>query len=281
MLKLGSDNVKSLYVGGQKIKKAYVGEDLVFEATVPSRLPAGYTELEYIHVSAMVLTSSGSSGGVLAITSAACRPSNNENISKLYLDYKLDSMPSGNTYATSNATIYGLRIASSNSQAIYNYYSGIYCSSGQLTFCGSTRTPRTIKMSLSAARTKLTVDLSSKLVTVNEVNYALSVTNINEYIPIGNFACDRYPGSIRGTTSHAQIPENIYEAKAWDQTGSLISHTIPALEKSTGNLGMYDIVNNYFNVADNTMPSLWLAQLSNPSKKPRSSGVAGELRGTT
>lgn len=47
---VGADQIKSLYVGAEKIVKAYVGETLVFSAenAAPSRLPAGYTEVEYI-----------------------------------------------------------------------------------------------------------------------------------------------------------------------------------------------------------------------------------------
>lgn len=49
-VKIGSEAIKSLYVGEQKIVKAYVGENLVFSSVKPSRLPAGYTELEYVQV---------------------------------------------------------------------------------------------------------------------------------------------------------------------------------------------------------------------------------------
>lgn len=48
MLKLGEQNVKELYLGEQEIKKAYLGEELMFSAAKPSRLPDGYTEVEYI-----------------------------------------------------------------------------------------------------------------------------------------------------------------------------------------------------------------------------------------
>lgn len=49
MLKIGLQDVTGLYVGETKIEKAYLGGDLVFSAAKkPSRLPEGYTELEYI-----------------------------------------------------------------------------------------------------------------------------------------------------------------------------------------------------------------------------------------
>lgn len=49
MLKIGAQNITGLYIGETKIEKAYVGEDLVFStAKKPSRLPEGYTEVEYI-----------------------------------------------------------------------------------------------------------------------------------------------------------------------------------------------------------------------------------------
>ena len=48
MLRLGEQNIKGLRLGDQKIKKAYLGESLVFSEAKPSRLPEGYTELQYI-----------------------------------------------------------------------------------------------------------------------------------------------------------------------------------------------------------------------------------------
>ncbi len=49
MLKLGTQNIPALYLGNQEIKRAYLGERLVFEGGKPSRLPEGYTEVEYVH----------------------------------------------------------------------------------------------------------------------------------------------------------------------------------------------------------------------------------------
>ena len=49
MLKLGETGVSALYLGDAKIKKVYLGSELVFEEKKPSRLPAGYTEVEYIY----------------------------------------------------------------------------------------------------------------------------------------------------------------------------------------------------------------------------------------
>ena len=58
MLKMGAQNITGLYVGETKIKKAYLGEALIFSAGMyPSRLPEGYTEVQYIHTS-------GSTGGI-------------------------------------------------------------------------------------------------------------------------------------------------------------------------------------------------------------------------
>ena len=46
-IKIGADVIQALYIGERKIVKAYAGETLVFAAGKPSRLPAGYTEVEY------------------------------------------------------------------------------------------------------------------------------------------------------------------------------------------------------------------------------------------
>ena len=51
MLKLGTQDISALYLGETKIKRAYLGETPVFEGSKPSRLPEGYTEVEYIESS--------------------------------------------------------------------------------------------------------------------------------------------------------------------------------------------------------------------------------------
>ncbi len=49
MIKLGDQKITTMYAGAQKIAKAYVGEAKLFgEDVSPSRLPEGYTEVEYI-----------------------------------------------------------------------------------------------------------------------------------------------------------------------------------------------------------------------------------------
>ena len=48
MLRLGEQEISGLHMGGSKINKAYLGESVVFGAEKPSRLPDGYTEVEYI-----------------------------------------------------------------------------------------------------------------------------------------------------------------------------------------------------------------------------------------
>ena len=48
MLKTGVRQIAGLYAGETKITKAYWGEDLIFGVEKPSRLPEGYTELEYV-----------------------------------------------------------------------------------------------------------------------------------------------------------------------------------------------------------------------------------------
>lgn len=51
MIKLGEQEIKELYLGGVKVERAYLGETVVFTADKPSRLPDGYTEVEYISFS--------------------------------------------------------------------------------------------------------------------------------------------------------------------------------------------------------------------------------------
>lgn len=49
MIMLGGQKIAAMYAGAQKIAKAYAGENKLFgEDAVPSRLPEGYTEVEYI-----------------------------------------------------------------------------------------------------------------------------------------------------------------------------------------------------------------------------------------
>ncbi len=47
MIKLGDTGVSKLYLGDTAISRAYIGDELVFQEK-KGRLPAGYTEVEYI-----------------------------------------------------------------------------------------------------------------------------------------------------------------------------------------------------------------------------------------
>lgn len=51
MLKIGTQGIAAMRLGAQEIQKAYLGDALVFGAAKPSRLPEGYTEVEYIQSS--------------------------------------------------------------------------------------------------------------------------------------------------------------------------------------------------------------------------------------
>lgn len=49
MIKMGTQGISALRLGTQRIKKAYLGEVLILGTEkAPSRLPDGYTEVEYI-----------------------------------------------------------------------------------------------------------------------------------------------------------------------------------------------------------------------------------------
>lgn len=225
----------------------------VFEAEQTSRLPAGYQELMYIGVTASINTTGYSRGGIHCITPKENRPNHNTDyIPKIYLDYQLDSIPAGSTYAASNATIFGNRLAQTANNVVKNTYRGAYCSAGQITFnyrsASASYASVTTKLTLSAVRTKLTIDLTAKLLTINSASYPLNVTGTGNYpcLNVGYFACDWYSSGISGTTSHALIPGKLYEVKAWDKEGNLIVHCVPAREINTGKLGMYDMVNSYF-----------------------------------
>ena len=51
MIKVGTTEVTNMHLAGWEVQRAYVGGDLVFQAQKPSRLPAGYTEVEWIQAS--------------------------------------------------------------------------------------------------------------------------------------------------------------------------------------------------------------------------------------
>lgn len=53
MLKLGTQNIAALHLGEEQIKKAYLGETVVFVEGKLSRLPEGYTEVEYVESSGL------------------------------------------------------------------------------------------------------------------------------------------------------------------------------------------------------------------------------------
>lgn len=64
---IGEDKIKDIYVGDNKIAKIYKSNELVYTSKIkkPSRLPEGYTEVEYIEIN--------STGSVLDLTDRSIR----------------------------------------------------------------------------------------------------------------------------------------------------------------------------------------------------------------
>lgn len=216
MLKAGTQNISGLYIGPEKIRKAYLGETLVFGANPapepgPSRLPEGYTEVEYIQ------------------SDGYCYIDTNQAASML-LDIKtqMDVEPL-------SATGFGYFFCSQKtSQATY-YYSCFYTELSEIKArMGTSKSPnvyqKTITSNPDSKRISILYDIWNKTVSVDDVsvifsdNSATSMPNIR----------------LLGYNTSNYLSAKLHSCKMWKK-GELIRDFVPCIDPS-GAVGLYDLV---------------------------------------
>lgn len=229
---VGADKIKSLYVGENKIVKAYTGDFLVFSA-VPSRLPAGYTEVEYIK---------GSSNGnsnyrpYLSIpnTTGAVRlkfafsAGDQAQMNRTYCNFVLGKNRSTGTAANA-LRWYGL--GASNGKIHYDYGVNAY----------------QVDSIAAVAGTKYDIDIreSEKKLFVNGSVSILSGTSSWVSKEFTVFYPTNVNNSYHSITAYTLYPVTLYYLQLLDANGNLLRDLVPC-KNSSGEAGMYDLITDTF-----------------------------------
>ena len=233
MIKVGTTEVTNIHLAGWEVQRAYVGGDLVFQAQKPSRLPAGYTEVEWIQ--------------------------NGESTNGNYIPF-IYNLP-----AHTGAKKFQIKFESLH-PGTYNSYSGLNCvyarnlsttSQTNVYFVGFYNYTIVFQRGSNNSRTKtvdsknggifdVTIDSIAKTVTVNGQTFDTGSTNaFYASKGCGIF----YPGngstSISQTGCYPVYKTRIYTVKMWDEAGVLLFELVPCISPS-GILGFYDTVGEIF-----------------------------------
>lgn len=236
MLSIGSSKISKLYLGDTEIKKAYLGDTLVFDSTPakPSRLPAGYTEVEYIQFDEksgintsnrvtpstlrleidMESTSAYSAGVEFIVSNKA---------SKVGLGSNYDNVM--NIYRDSNDTI--LCVAGSNKQNGANYTK----------FTATIPTEKRILVIYDGSTKQL--NIGDTAVTIKPTTYQLKDYPLNFGV---------YSGAT--STLHS-LKYKLYSARLYSTPTSLQRDFVPCIDPS-GVIGLYDLVYGKFYANANT-----------------------------
>ena len=223
MIKLGTQNISALRFGGQEIKKAYLGETLVLGAEKkPSRLPEGYTEVEYVQ-------SDGASWFDLGV-----KPSKTMTI-----EMDVEPLVAGAASPTKYFVISYLQQGSGTS--IVRYYfdmdwgangamgrMGGYTGTKSAVSAVNDNSPR--RMYLSLDSNNKSFGEGSKFVSAGENNtFSASMPNIK----------------ILGNSTTNGLKAKLYALTRFDGISALRNNLVPCINPS-GVVGLYDLVGAKF-----------------------------------
>lgn len=219
MIKLGTQDISALRLGAQGVKKAYLGEALVLGAeTTPSRLPDGYTEVEYIQSDSDCRIYLGSESGY------------GPGATRLMLDIMPISHSGGSDFifCDRNQNGYYFNAFTKDISAL-SYRLG---SSGILT------------KDISIYGNRITIDYNARTKTFKVGDTAISV--------------DQYKAGWIGSgmnlfaysTVSKSVAAKLYSAKMYRYNSSTYAMTlkfdlVPCINPS-GIIGLYDLVGKYF-----------------------------------
>lgn len=217
MLKVGTQNISALYVGQEKIKKAYLGETLVFGADPnpepgPSRLPEGYTEVEYVQSDGYCYIDTG------------------------YAPYTARSSQLTMDIEPLSATGTGYFFASIKASGSSTYrYMCCYTSSAIKAAMG-TDSVKTIINNPSLKRMEILYDFSS----------AMTVSVDDATITFSNWAMITTMSNVRllGNTSSNYLTAKLYSCQI-KVKGEPFRDFVPCINPS-GAVGLYDLVEGKF-----------------------------------
>lgn len=222
MICIGDKNVKKSYWGGKAIKKAYLGDKLLLRAA--SKLPDGYTELQYIE----------SSGTQYVRTSVLCSKT-------LRIDMSVDLTSVNSTFQylfgvnenTGSANI-GIRFGYSTSYGRFFYGSKSFNTI-------SAMTPGRHKISLDGIN--LIAEFDDEILPLEDSNLT---SNVMKY-PMYLFG---YLSIGKGISARSKI--KMYSCQIFDN-GALVGDFVPCTDPS-GEVGLYDLVGKSFYSSNSTTP---------------------------
>lgn len=243
---IGEDKIKSIYVGDNKIAKAYKGNDLVYTAETkkPSRLPDGYTEIEYLEIA----------------NSAAKLPLTNKSIRSESVVDGIVGLSDTAIWDAYRSYILGCYISSSSYAAMkisQVYYNGEYFPNIVL-YCGKSTNNVSNPYFPVPFKTDFKIDLSnssSKTIQIGDNSAKAVWTNTSQsyFITLGNYNKDY--------NDYAGVGGRIYYLKAsnsyWNNPSSVnykyFNYELVPCITSDGKIGMYDLTNNESFLTENTM----------------------------
>ena len=228
MLKLGTQEVSALYLGETKISRAYLGEKLVFEGSKPSRLPEGYTEVEYVQTSGNICVNTNlKPSATLSMEMDVEQTEYAQYASNLF--YSVSSKIVNNGYKQFQALELYTITASGISGKMSVYLSG---------------TNTTTKISEDSS-------LKRKVVGFNYNNSSIFVDSVTKTFSKPS----AYPTNnilILGDSVSSYTKAKLYSCKF--KTGeNLIRDFVPCMNPS-GVVGLYDLINGGFIKSASTTP---------------------------
>lgn len=234
MLKVGTQNISGLYVGPKNIKKGYLGEALVFGAEPPpepgpSRLPDGYTEVEYIQSDNACYIDTNIIPFPLGSTNATA-----SSDTKIVVDVEpLESPASSDKYICfSNSS----KTTTAGSTSYYFYLSwktpaGVYGRLSNLTYKSivTNENPRRMQLELNGVTKSFALDGSS---------YTFSSS-----ILASNASTIKLLGT---SVTTARIQAKLYSCQIYKGPDlPLVRDFVPCISPS-GAVGLYDLVEGKF-----------------------------------
>jgi len=232
MLKSGSHKISSVYVGSQKIKRAYLGSEIVFQEK-PSRLPAGYTEVEYIQKPL----------GKAYFHIPAC----SETVEKVTLDIDLISSLDG--LVTNQCFCGNGYYSSATSRPYYSGFFEHYRYGIQSAVVALTSQFKVITTDRSLQRMSFVMDLANAKASCNDDELALpSISSSHKSYFMKEFGIfNTYP--IQLSTKVSQIylgsQARLYRFTREGANGALINELVPCINPS-GIVGLYDLARASF-----------------------------------
>lgn len=212
MLKLGETGISALYLGDTKIKKAYLGSELVLGEKRASRLPEGYTEVEYIH-----FTSSSRISTELTIY-----PQKTKITARVKTIYKTFPYP----------FIFCARSSTTTAAVVFSMYRNSGTSIGIQ--AGTSNSVKYVPCTYDG----------DHLIELNGPDAVAMVDDTQVAVPNVSSSSAKilYIGSTR--TNDASAEMDLYDFKVYS-SGTLVSDLVPCKNPS-GTVGLYDLVRNSF-----------------------------------